>query len=272
MTADANMSRSLGGEARAAEPVGGAFLGTAAFYASAKGAVTARLLRERLQTLWPSARGDSILGIGYCAPYLRLWREQATRCVALAPGQMGAIRWPSGSPNLSCSAEEDNLPFADLTFDRILLVHGLELAEHARRLLRETWRVLKDDGRLLIVVPNRTGWWAYRENSPFGHGRPYSPGQLGRLLENALFRVERRDAALWVPPLRMRLILRSAPLFERLGRCMVPGLAGVTFVEAVKDVYAAMPVQTTPRRRLVLADTGPYVATPVHQEGSPATW
>lgn len=224
------------------------------FYASARGAVTARIVRERLAEMWPAARDESVLGLGYAMPYLRLWRDQATRCIALTPAQMGAARWPSGVANLSCVAEEDALPFADLTFDRILLVHGLENAENARRLLRESWRVLKDDGRLLIVAPNRSGMWAYWDGTPFGHGLPYSSGQLGRLLAGALFRVERRDACLWMPPAKMRLFLRSGPLFERAGRKMVPGFAGVTLTEAVKDVYAAMPVQAAPRRRLVLAE------------------
>jgi SAM-dependent methyltransferase len=227
---------------------------TAEFYGSAHGAVTARVLRERLLAMWPSAKGESVLGIGYSMPYLRLWRDQAKRCIALTPAQMGAARWPPGAPNLSCTAEEDSLPFADLSFDRILLVHGLEMAENSRRLLREVWRVLKDDGRLLIVAPNRSGIWAYRENSPFGYGLPYSTGQLGRLLAGGLFRVERRDAALWMPPTRMRLVLRSAPVFEQAGRKMMPGLAGVILTEAVKDVYAAMPLQKAPRRRLVLAE------------------
>jgi SAM-dependent methyltransferase len=227
---------------------------TAEFYGSAHGAVTARVLRERLLAMWPSAKGESVLGIGYSMPYLRLWRDQAKRCIALTPAQMGAARWPPGAPNLSCTAEEDSLPFADLSFDRILLVHGLEMAENSRRLLREVWRVLKDDGRLLIVAPNRSGIWAYRENSPFGYGLPYSTGQLWRLLAGGLFRVERRDAALWMPPTRMRLVLRSAPVFEQAGRKMMPGLAGVILTEAVKDVYAAMPLQKAPRRRLVLAE------------------
>lgn len=225
------------------------------FYGTARGAVAARLLRERLALLWPDLRGLSVLGIGHAAPYLRAWREPAARCIALTPAQMGAARWPAGEPNLSCTAEEDALPFPDLTFDRILLVHGLEAAENARGLLRETWRVLKDDGRLLVIAPNRAGVWAYRESTPFGHGQPYSFGQIGRLLAASLYRVERRDTALYLPPSEWRLLLRGAPLLERTGRRWLPGLAGVTMTEAVKDVYAAMPVRPMPRRRLVLAET-----------------
>jgi SAM-dependent methyltransferase len=228
--------------------------GAADFYGTAGGAVTARLLRERLVGMWPDLGGQSLLGIGYAAPYLRLWRDQARRCVALTPAQMGAARWPPGAPNLTCTAEEDALPFPDLTFDRVLLVHGLEAADNARRMLREVWRVLKDDGRLLVIVPNRSGMWAYMESTPFGHGQPYSFGQLGRLLAASLFRVERRDTALWMPPWQARLVLRGAPLFERTGRRFMPGLAGVTITEGVKDVYAAMPVRAVPRRRLVLAE------------------
>jgi SAM-dependent methyltransferase len=228
--------------------------GQAQFYATARGAVAARLLRERLAEFWPDLSGQSVLGLGYPLPYLRLWRETAARCVAVIPAQTGAARWPAGAPNLTCTAEEDALPFPELVFDRILLVHGLETAENARRLLREIWRVLKDDGRLLIVAPNRSGPWAYLEATPFGHGQPYSSGQLGRLLAASLFRVERRDTALHLPPSRRRVVLRGALLFEQSARRLAPGLAGVTITEAVKDVYAAVPLRTVQRRRLVLAE------------------
>ncbi len=226
------------------------------FYASTRGVVVARLLRERLALLWPSLPRQNVLGIGYAAPYLRLWREDAARCIALTPAQIGAARWPAGSPNLSCTAEEDALPFPDLCFDRILLVHGLEAAENARRMLREVWRVLRDDGKLIVVAPNRRGMWAHVESTPFGQGQPYSPGQIGRLLAGAMFRIERRDTALYVPPTRVRMLLRGAQLWERSGRLVVPTLAGVTVTEAVKDVYAAVPVQAVVRRRMVLAEAG----------------
>jgi SAM-dependent methyltransferase len=224
------------------------------FYGTAQGEVTARLLRERLALIWPSLDRQAVLGLGYAAPYLRLWREQSARCIAVTPAQVGRARWPSGAPNLTCTADEDLLPFPDLTFDRILLVHGLEAAENARRLLRETWRVLKDDGRLLIIAPNRRGMWAHLENTPFGYGQPYSAGQIGRLLAATMFRVEARDTALYLPPSDLRLVLRSARLLERIGRGVAPTFAGVTLTEAVKDVYAAMPVGSVQRRQLVLAD------------------
>jgi hypothetical protein len=96
--------------------------------------------------------------------------------------------------------------------------------------------------------------WAYWDGTPFGHGLPYSAGQLGRLLAAGMFRVERRDACLWMPPSNLRIVLRASPLLESAGRKMVPGLAGVLLTEAVKDVYAAMPVQAVPRRRIVLAE------------------
>jgi hypothetical protein len=69
-----------------------------------------------------------------------------------------------------------------------------------------------------------------------------------------LFRVERRDTALYLPPTNRRLLLRSARLLERTGRRYMPGLAGVTLTEAVKEAYAAVPLKAVSQRRLVLAD------------------
>ena len=48
-------------------------------------------------------------------------------------------------------AEETGLPLADCAMDRVLLVHELENSESARAMLREIWRVLTPEGRLLAV-------------------------------------------------------------------------------------------------------------------------
>ena len=199
-----------------------------------------------------------MLGLGYASPFLRLWRAEAARCIALVPPHLPPWRWPRKAASRTAVAEEDALPFPDLSFDRILLVHGLETAENARRLLREAWRVLKDDGRLLVAAPNRLSLWAQLERTPFGHGHPYSPGQLEALLRRQMFRVERRGEALFVPPFNTRLLLRSAEGWERIGPKLFPRFAGLTLVEAEKDMFAALPVSVAPavrqqRRQVVTA-------------------
>jgi hypothetical protein len=96
--------------------------------------------------------------------------------------------------------------------------------------------------------------WAHVENTPFGQGQPYSNRQIERLLAASLFRVEKRDTALYMPPADFTLILRSAPVWERIGRRYAPHIAGVTITEAVKDAYAAVPADAVARRRMVFVD------------------
>jgi SAM-dependent methyltransferase len=227
------------------------------FYGSPTGCVAARLLRERLLEVWPDLTGRRVLGLGHATPYLRLWRERAERVLSATPAELGPHPWPRSGPNLSTLVEETELPFADFSFDNVLLVHGLETAENGRRLLREVWRVLKEDGQLLVVVPNRRGVWAHSDTTPFGQGRPYSPGQISRLLERTMFTVERRRGALFIPPFRIRLLLRGAGVWERAGRVLAPRLAGVTLVEARKEMFGAMPVGAMPAKgRRVLVPAG----------------
>ncbi len=227
------------------------------FYGGPLGQLAARALRARLAALWPLAPGASLLGLGYPMPYLRLWKDANDRTAACTYATMGAVRWPRNRPGLATVAEEDRLPFPDLAFDRVLMIHALEHAENARRALREAWRVLKDDGHILIAAPSRTGWWAYSESTPFGHGHPYSPGQLDRLLRSVMFRVVRRDVGLFCPPIAWRGLIRGASAWEEAGRRFAPRLGGVVLIEAAKDMYAAIPAgEGAPARRVVVRAGG----------------
>ena len=222
------------------------------FYATRGGRIAARLLRRRIATVWPDLSRLRVLGLGHTQPFLSLWQQQATLCIAgegQAPGQAAINTQLLAAA--SCIVREDELPFPDLSFDRILLCHALETSLNAPRLLRTVWRVLKDDGRLLLVVPNRRGMWAHLENTPFGQGAPSSKRQIERLLAEALFRVERTDGALWLPPADLRALLRMGNMVERAGARVAPQFSGVLLIEAVKDVYAALPAGKRVRRRVL---------------------
>jgi SAM-dependent methyltransferase len=221
------------------------------FYATSLGQVAIRMIRRRIRLIWPDLAGMRLLGMGYAVPYLRPFREEAERVVAVMPSLQGVLPWPPDGANLVALAEESELPFDDSSMDRVLLIHGLESSEEVRALLKEAWRVLTGAGRILIVVPNRRGIWARLDRTPFGSGRPYTMSQLSQLLRDELFTPVGSDAALFIPPAKGRMIIRSAPAWERIGKRWFPTFAGVLLVEATKQIYAKPAAIRAPRRRLV---------------------
>jgi SAM-dependent methyltransferase len=228
----------------------------AEFYESPKGQVARLMIAHRLRARWSNVSGRRVLGLGYATPYLRPYLNEAERVVAAMPEAQGARHWPHNARNLAALVDEQALPFPDASFDGLLLVHALELSEALRPFMRELWRVLAPDGRLMVVVPNRASLWAQLENSPFGHGLPYSRAQLAHLLEQSLFTVEAWDSALYMPPFGRRSA-RTGAGWDRLGRRLWPRLAGVHLVEASKSLYALAPsAPAGARRRLIPALAG----------------
>ena len=218
--------------------------GLSDFYQSPMGERTRRLILRRLRQLWPNVGGRRMLGYGFPQPYLRAFLPEAERCIAALPAALGdSGPWPQGKC-LTTRVEEDALPFPDAFFDLILVVHGLEEAEGLRPLLRQLWQVLAPEGRLMIVAPNRASLWAQMERTPFGHGRPFSRGELDGLLRGALFEPEQWQRALYAPPVGTPT--GSGAGWERFGGRFFPGLGGVHIVEAGKSLYA--PATPAPAR------------------------
>jgi len=228
------------------------------FYRSRLGQVARRLITRRIRALWPNVHGLSVLGLGYATPYLRAFREEAERVMAVMPAPQGVMHWPENDPGLVCLADETELPFPDLSIDRLLMVHAVESSESLRVMMREAWRVLSDSGRLIVVVPNRRGIWArFEQRSPFGHGHPYSQGQIKRLLRESLFAPTAQERALFVPPSQKRIVLQSAQAFERAGNRWFQAVSGVLIIEASKQLYAGTAVKAkAPARRRLIAIPG----------------
>ena len=213
----------------------------AEFYETPMGQVARRMILRRVRMLWPSVLGQRLLGYGFATPYLKPFQSETERVVAAMPAQQGIVVWPEGK-RLAVLCEEDALPFPDAMFDRILVVHGLEGADALRPLMRQLWRVLAPEGRILVVAPNRTSLWAQIERSPFAHGRPFHRGELDRILRGAMFEPVRWDCTLHHPPLNGRRLIRTGATWENVGRRVWPALGGVHLVEATKSLYAPVPI------------------------------
>lgn len=206
------------------------------FYASRQGQLARRLIGHQLRQLWGDLSGRIVVGLGYAVPFLPAL-EGADRALALLPQPPREVTFASEGMGRIAFVQDEDLPLADGSVDRLLLAHALETSPKTRRLMREVWRVLADGGRLVAVVPNRRGVWCWSERTPFGYGQPYSAGQLERMLRSFLFEPLAMRRALYLPPTGSNLMLRFAVPIERLGLRFASQLSGVVLIEAEKRIY-----------------------------------
>lgn len=202
------------------------------FYASPVGVHAAAMIAKRLRAAWSGCDSRDVLCLGFPVAVASGAQLSPRRMICAAPAGQGAMRWPADAASCTVLADDRRLPFIDAIFDRVLIMHALEEAEDQAALLREVWRVMAPEGRVIVVVANRLGAWSLVDSTPFGHGRPYSRRQLSGLLSAALFEPTASSRAVYAPP--WSWTARAAPLFERVGESLWPALGGVLMMEAVK--------------------------------------
>lgn len=182
---------------------------------------------------------EVVLGIGYPVPYLK----EAESSFIFMPSQQGVVPWPYNAPSRTALVDEDRLPLPDESVDRVVIIHALENARALHPFLREVWRILKGNGRLIVITPNRRSVWARFESTPFGHGNPFTLTQLSHLLKEAQFTPIATKRGLYIPPIQSRLFLMTAPLWEKIGGWMLQKFSGIVMIESVKQVYGVYPVR-----------------------------
>jgi hypothetical protein len=231
------------------------------FYDSIQGRVVQRVLRAHLRDFWPDVRGLRMLGVGYAVPYLRPFMAEAERVLGLMSPPQGAVDWPSDGKNLVALCNDAEWPVETNSIDRLIVIHGLSGHESLHAVLHEAFRVLTGQGRIIVMVPNRTGLWARFDSTPFGHGSPWSMRQIRHALKEYQFVPERTERALFVPPFSSRLMLATAPLWEKAGSRFFEAFGGVNIVEASRQLYAGTMVGA-PTLQAALAARRRAVAVP----------
>ncbi len=213
------------------------------FYATLQGKVVHRLIRKRIRKIWSNVKSDRVVGIGYSIPYLKQFIGEADNVSCVLPMSQGAIFWPKDAKGgLVSICDESSLPLESNSVDRVVVVHTINSVEKMSVILEEAWRILAGQGRIIIVLPNRSGIWARMDNNPFGRGAPYSMRQMRNLLKDQMFIPESEERALFFPPSNSRLILATASVWESIGRKWFNACGGVNIIEASKQLYAGTTV------------------------------
>ncbi len=211
------------------------------FYQSAMGRMARHLIARKLKPVLLSAYGENrhdldVVALGYARPYLKYISEHYPHLVNLQTTAGEITPWPPSPrlPRRQALVDEHQLPLLDASLDLLLVIHCFESAAVPKDMADELWRVLKGQGRLVLVVPHRSSMWAGREDTPFGRGQPYSSNQIKHLLQDHGFDDIKIHQALAAPPSQSRFYPRYAPFVERLPNPM----GGVLIVEAAKMIYA----------------------------------
>ncbi len=180
------------------------------FYHSKIGRIVRRALKHKINTLWAGAHDQTILGLGYAAPYLGSFQDRNTVIVA-SNDVMGPSCWQSklGNANVETLIDPQYLPFHHEVIDKAILCHHLEYVDKIKDHLHELWHVLKPEAKAIIIVPNRHGLWAKAEWSPFGYGTPFSESQILYYLTECGFVIEDHYKDLFVPPVQSGLAFRA---------------------------------------------------------------
>jgi SAM-dependent methyltransferase len=226
------------------------------FYKTPLGMAAREDISKKIHDIWPNMTNMRTLSLGYGTPYIDPWLVDSERLISLMPAAQGVEHWPKDQKNLSLLSYEDELPFSDSFFDRVILIHTVENTEHLHGMLRELWRILISKGRLLIIIPNRKGIWARFDHTPFGHGRPYTTKQMRDMLESSCFDFIDRKRALYFPPFTLHLMQKTIPVWNFIGKKILRSFSGAIIIEAEKQLYATAPMlrsRTQLRRRTAAA-------------------
>ncbi|WP_017196542.1 class I SAM-dependent methyltransferase [Bartonella birtlesii] len=227
------------------------------FYASTLGLRVQATLCDQLNLWWPDLTDKRVMGLGYALPYLSLLRTRAQQCFAFMPASQGASPWPCAEKVATALVFEEDLPLPDASVDCILLVHALEYTENSFETLNEIWRVLAPNGSLVVIVPNRPGFWARNACTPFGYGEPYSRQQITRLFEKTNFISESVQEIVHYTPSSGCISRLFSFFYEPFARYLLPYFGGLLMCKAQKRVYQGLLVQRRQSRRVFIPALSP---------------
>ena len=186
---------------------------------------------------------EIIIGYGYPIPYLDNLINKNSEYLCLMPNNQGVLSWPP-KKNRAVLIEQTEWPLESEVSNIVMIVHGLENCDNPNKLLEEAWRTLVPEGYLFIVVPNRTGFWARSDLTPFGFGTPYSILQLSKLLTENKFQILNTNASLLMPPTRRKFLFNSFKFIDQIVvKFASKVMGGVLVILAKKQIHSANTVK-----------------------------
>lgn len=221
---------------------------------------------QRVAPYWKLPRGARILDLGSgVGNFVVACRKQGLRAYGIEPDRIGQgssvtslqiARRRLDSPAFAAALGEQ-LPFADATFDFVVLDQVIEHVSDQSRVLEEAFRVLKPGGAMYVACPNYLRFYEPHYKVRFF---PLLPKVLGSLY----LRLRGRDPVL-LKQLKYTTNWRVRKLLKRVQPEHLVDLNG----EDVRRKFSVPRVFTSRKARLVQQLTRiPWLSSPVLRAAS----
>jgi len=191
---------------------------------------------------------------------------------------------PEGAPAVAfLRCDFDALPLDSQSLDLVILPHALELTRDAHRALREVERVLRPEGRVVILGFNPNSLWGLRQhlgrwrqrlarhaNRPLylpSEGEFIGYRRLRDWLRLLSFEVERGRFGCYRPPFTSAQWFSRLGWIERIGDRWWPVFGAVYFLIAVKRVRGMRLVGLV-RQQRTLPNAAPAVVANNHRDSA----
>jgi ubiquinone/menaquinone biosynthesis C-methylase UbiE len=147
-----------------------------------------RILSRLLDDLLAGVSSTSILDVGCGTGATMSLLERYGKVAGIDISSKALAYCREQGRSRMCLADGQSLPFSDGSFDLVTALDLLEHLEHEDAGLGEAWRVLKNGGYAVLVVPAYQFLWSgFDEFS--GHFRRYTREELKRVVEAVGFEV-----------------------------------------------------------------------------------
>ncbi len=130
-----------------------------------------------------------------------------------------AVKYTKGRGHLALRADALHLPFADATFDAVLLLDVIEHIKNDSAVIKEAKRVLRPGGVIILTAPALSFIWSAHDEGQ-GHERRYTRHRLMKLAGKNKMTVPFISYFnfLLSPVIILVRLASRLPFFSRLGR------------------------------------------------------
>ena len=213
------------------------------YYRSELGQGVKSIICKELLSIMDLTDGDSIMGLGFATSFLEdIIAHCSTplgRILNLIDMDVAGFESYNVSDNyFSFFSDPEVVPLPDCSVDKVIIIHGISQKNLLPNVVRSSWRVLKDDGQLIVVFVNKNSPLHVLSSRMLPEDVAFGAGEVKSILNELMFRNIKTQFLLKKCSKSMEMNKLLMSLFNITNKTMKTHLSGFVAVYGNKTMFA----------------------------------